>query len=862
MRNAPPAWAINFLRWFCREDYIEEIEGDLVEIFERESGARPHIARFQFVFNVFHYLRPRFLKSFRQSNLNPTAMFRHNMMISYRNSRKYKASFLINLVGLSTGLACALLIYLWVFDEMSMNKFHSNDARLYQVLENVDQGGGVITRETTSGPMGQALALEMPEVEKAVTTTDSRILAYTLSVDDNSLQADGIYVTRDFFNVFSFPLLIGNTDKVLADKNNVVISEKLATSLFGSPEKAVGQSILWQREISYTVSGVFHNIPANSTMRFDFALSFESFVESEDWAKSWFNTAPQTYVLLKEGADLEKFNASLKEFLKKKTEGNANHRSPFITRFSDLYLYGHYENGKLDGGRIDYVKMFSIIAVFILIIACINFMNLSTARAGRRTKEVGMKKALGASRGALVTQYLTESFLITTLAGIIAVLLIMLVLPQFNVITGKDLALKPTRFLVGAAVLIVALTGLVSGSYPAFYLSRFSPVSVLKGKVEKFFGEVAARRVLVIFQFALAVVLIVCVVVVYQQMDFIQSKNLGYNKDNILIIEKNGELEKLEKMETFIQELRKVPGVVSATSTSHDMTGHNGGTYGLEWPGKDPNDKTEFERMFVNFGMIEMLDIQLKEGRIFSEQYGDEKSKIIFNEAAIAFMGMKDPLGKKIKLWGEDKEIVGVVKDFHYESLHERVKPAFIAYRPDNTWNIMVKVEAGKEASTIDAVSKVYAQFNPGFIFDYQFLDAGYQELYEAEKRVSVLSKYFAGLAILISCLGLFGLSSFTTEMRVKEIGIRKILGLNVLGIVLLLTREFTVMVITAIIIALPLSYFIVSQWLEGFEFRIDLSWWLFAAAGVVALIIAWITVASQTFKASRINPAQCLRSE
>jgi ABC-type antimicrobial peptide transport system permease subunit len=407
---------------------------------------------------------------------------------------------------------------------------------------------------------------------------------------------------------------------------------------------------------------------------------------------------------------------------------------------------------------------------------------------------------------------------------------------------------------------IVLITGIFSGSYPALYLSKFNPAGVLKGKLNNFMGEVWARKGLVMFQFTLSIILIVSVLVVYKQITFIQTQNLGYDRDNIVIIGREGAVS--EKQEVFLTEIRRITGVTGASASGHDMTGHNGGTYGVEWTGKNPDDRTEFERVSVDYGLIELLGIEMKEGRTFSKDFSQEEEKIIFNEAGIAFMGMKDPVGKKIKLWGQDKEIIGVAKDFNFESLHEPVKPLFFFLVPKNAGHIMVKIERGKEQETIARLERFYKEFNPGFPFEYRFLDQDYQQLYIAEQRVATLSKYFAGLAILISCLGLFGLAAFTAERRIKEIGIRKIMGSSNAGIVFLLSGEFTKMVVAAIVIALPVSYFMAATWLEGFAFRIDLQWWFFAGAGMLALVIAWLTVGLQTFRAARINPAECLRTE
>lgn len=787
-------------------------------------------------------------------------MFRHNLLLIYRTFKRFKTTFFINLIGLSTGLACALLIYLWVNDELRVDKFHENDHRLYQVMENVEQAGSFITRQTTAGPTAEALANEMPEVEAAVTTT--WISSFTLSVDENNIKAKGLYASADYFKLFSYEIIQGNKNQVLSDKTSIVISEALARRLFGTTENVIGKVVEWQHEKQYQVSGVFKNIPKRSSVQFDFLLPFKTFWDDNEWVTNWFNTAPQTYLLMKEGTDIEQFNHKIADFVRTKTEGRANHRTPFATRYSDAYLYNQYDNGVQAGGRIEYVRLFSIIALFILFIACINFMNLSTARASRRLKEVGIKKAVGARRRTLVVQYLSESTLMSLLSLVLALLLVVLFLPKFNDITEKQLSLNFNVTFILSLLSIVLITGLVAGSYPALYLSGFNPAIVLKGKLNSFMGELWARKGLVVFQFTLSVILIVSVWMVYKQIEFVQTQHLGYEKDNIILFEKEGQLDEAEKLETFLSEIKHIPGIVDASSSEHDMTGHNGGTYGVEWPGKDPDDRTEFERMAVNYGMIEMLGIAMKEGRTFSKEFGSENTKIIFNEAAIEFMGLTDPVGKVVKLWGEDKEIIGVAKDFHFDSFREEVKPLFFRLAPNNTWNIMVKIAAGREKEALAQLQQLYQEFNPGFALDYQFLDEDYQALYVAEQRVSTLSKYFAGLAILISCLGLFGLAAFTAERRIKEIGIRKILGSSELGIVYLLSSDFTKMVITAIVIALPVSYFIAKIWLENFAFKITLEWWFFIGAGLLALLIAWLSVGFQTIKAARVNPTQCLKDE
>ena len=518
------------------------------------------------------------------------------------------------------------------------------------------------------------------------------------------------------------------------------------------------------------------------------------------------------------------------------------------------------ENGVQQGGRIEYVRLFSIIAIFILIIACINFMNLSTAQASRRMKEVGIKKSVGAGRKALIFQYLAESVLVTILSLFMAIIIVTLLLPQFNGITGKQLTLNFDLNLILPVLGITLITGLFAGSYPAVYLSGFNPVMILKGKLNSSFGELWVRKRLVVFQFALSVILIVGVLVVYKQIEFVQTKNLGYDNNNIICLPLEGKI--AENLETSLSEIKNIPGIVNASSTLHTLMGTYSTTSSLNWTGKTPEGDISFEDIEVNYDMIETLGIEIIAGRSFSRNFSNEETRIIFNETAIATMGLQDPVGKVVELFGQNREIIGVVKDFHFESLHNDIKPLFFILNPNAARIITAKIQAGRERETIERLQKFYEAYNPGFPLEYTFLDEEYQAQYASEQRVSTLSRYFAGLAIIISCLGLFGLAAFTAQRRLKEIGIRKILGSTDFGVVRLLSGDFTKIVLIAIVIALPVSYLIARKWLNEFAFRIDLEWWYFITAGLIALLIAWFTVGLQTVRAARMNPVQSLKEE
>jgi predicted permease len=785
-------------------------------------------------------------------------MLKHNLLIIYRNFLRSKGYFLINLIGLATGLACTLLIYLWVRDEWRMDKFHEKDSRLFQVMEHQQYADEIMTTTSTPGQLAETLKDEIPEVEFAATTT--WIEDNTLSIGEHNVKAKGYHVGSDFFNIFSYGLTEGQPDQVLHDKYAMVISRELAIKLFNTDENVIGKTVELQHKKTYTVSGIFEKLPSTSSYQFDFVMNYKERYDEEEWLRSWGSNGPSTFIVLQEGSDANQVSEKIKDLVKSRNE--QSNVTLFLKPYSERYLFGRYENGQPAGGRIEYVRLFSVIAVFILVIACINFMNLSTARASRKAKEVGIKKSIGAQRHSLIAQYLSESMLTALVSLVLALAGVWLFLPKFNLITEKNIALSLADPEIALWLLAITLiAGLVAGSYPAIFLSGFKPAVVLKGEMRGSWAELWSRKGLVVFQFFLSVILIVSVLVIFKQIEFVQSKNLGYKKDNLIKIPVEGKIE--TSLDAFLNEVKKVPGVVNASSMGHSLMGRNNNTSGITWEGKNADELILFENVRVNYDMLETLGVEMAEGRMFSRDFGADSTKIIFNEAGIRAMNMEDPIGKKIKLWEQyDLEIIGVVKDFHFQSLHEQVNPLFFVLYPRDTWNIMIRIEGGKEKETIDRLTSLYTSFNSGFTFDYHFQDQDYARLYSSEQRVATLSGYFAGFAILISCLGLFGLAAFTAERRQKEIGIRKALGSSSTNIVLMLSSDFTKMVLVSIGLGLPVSYWLLSIWLQRFAFHIELEAWYFIAAGLIALVVAWLTVASQAIKAANINPVSCLRSE
>jgi putative ABC transport system permease protein len=794
-------------------------------------------------------------------------MIKHYFIITMRNLTKYKGSFIINLIGLSTGLACALFIYLWVSDEKQFDKFHDNDKNLYQVMELSIENNETIVHESTQGPLADAMKKELPEVASAVQvfSIEKSGFKFNLKVNDKSVKTTlGIFAGKDFFNVFSFPLLIGNKEQVLNEKTAIVISEKLANNLFGSADASVGKTLEYEivgKKMEVQVTGVFKSLPSNSSLQFDVALTQASFL-SDFWTggTEWTNQTPNTYLLLKPQTDVARFNAKIKNFIQQFSKGTQY--SLFVRPYSSAYLYGHYENGMQSGGRSVYVSLFSFVALFILIIACINFMNLSTAKASRRLKEVGIKKAVGSSRSALVYQFLLEAVIMAFLSLGIACVLVILLLPAFNNITGKSLSID---FSLNFALMVLAttlLTGLLSGSYPAFYLSGFNPIAILKGKIKDSLGELLARKGLVVLQFVISTVLIVSVMVIYRQVNFMQSKNLGYTKDNVIVFDKEGAV--MQNTNVFIQELKQIPGILNASAIDQSIvqSGVPSSTYGIKWEGKSDKDLVNFAVFQVDYDLIETLGLQLKEGRVFSKQFGSDSTQLIFNEAAIKAMGLKHAIGAKVSMWGSDMQIAGVVKDFHVNSLHEAIVPMVFKYAPSSTMMIMAKIAKGKELTTIAALQDFYKKYNPGYLLDFKFLDANYQSQYISEQRISQLSKYFAGLAILISCLGLFGLAAFNAEARTKEIGIRKVLGASVGNVAFLLSKDLFKLVIMAELIAFPLAWWAMLNWLNNFAYKVDLSLFVFALTFFAIVLVTLLVVSFQAIKAGVANPVKSLRTE
>jgi predicted permease len=864
----PPLWADKLLEWFCAPHLLEEVQGDLHERFQknlRVFGVK--IARREYVWSVLSFIRPFALKRQTESSISPYLLFimmiKSYFKIAWRNIRRDVQFTLLNLTGLAIGLTGSLMIYLWVNDELNVDKYNEKDAQLYQVLQNIPKENTIETGEFTAGILAKSMAAELPEIAYATSIISASWFSSKgiVSLNETKLKAKGQFVGKDYFKMFDCNFLEGDKNTALTDKHAVAISDELAMKLFHTTHNIVGKTIEWnQNEFNgaYQITAIFEKNASNVSDPFDILFNFDLFVEKRPGMLEWANSDPRTYLLLREGTDVVAFNRKIENYLQTKDKNFKN--TLFVRPFSDKYLYDKFENGVQTGGRITYVKFFVIIAIFILIIACINFMNLSTAKASQRMKEVGVKKVVGASRSSLIFQYISESVLLSFLALIFSAVLMLVLLPAFNEITGKDLFLSFNWKVVLAMLGITLLAGILAGSYPALYISGFNPVAVLKGKLKTSISELWVRKGLVVFQFTLSVIFIAGVLVAYKQMSYIQARNLGYSRDHVIHFEipLENDSAKISAAISFVNELKNLPGVVNAASYYHNLTGEHGSIGGFQWPGKDPTRDFDLANLEVGPNFLETMHIKIKEGRNFSI---NPEKEIIFNETAIKQMGLKNPVGKTIKYWDRERQIVGIAEDFNFESLYEGVKPCFFQIYPVMP-NILVRLQGGNEQQTLDRIQQAYANFNKGMAFEYRFLDDDYQALYTSENRVGILSRYFAGLAIIISCLGLFGLAAFTAQRRQKEIGIRKVVGATVTSVAMLLSKDFFQLIIVAMVIAFPVVAWGTKEWLSGFAYRTDIGADIYIITALFILLITLCTVSYQAIKAALLNPVKTLKTE
>lgn len=793
-------------------------------------------------------------------------MLRNYLKIAWRNIVKSKLFSSINVLGLALGMACSLLIMIWVQDERRTDRFHQNDSRLFRVMENQHYVGVINTYPSTPGILAENIVKDIPEIQLASQMLWEESVLFT--VGNRFEKEKGRAVGGDFLTMFSFPLKVGDPKTALKRPDGVVITQKIADKYFKGQDP-MGKTIRVDNQDDLMVTGILADVPENSSLKFDFLMSYDRWQKTNAWSKEWGNNGPRCYVLLAPNASVDKVNTKIKNYIK--TKNKDSNVELFLQNYGESYLYSNWEGGVQNGGRIEYVRIFSIVAIFILAIACINFMNLATARSVKRAREVGVRKVVGAYRTSLMGQFLGESMLITLMSLVFSVLLVLLILPVFNNLTEKHLSLQffsPAFLLLLVGLLLI--TGLLAGSYPALFMSSLNPVVILKGSLKFKPSATYFRKGLVVLQFGLSILLMLGTLVVYRQIQFIQTKNLGYDRENLLYLPLEGDLQR--NFPTFQQELAKQPGIKSVTCAQSDPLEVGSSTQGVRWPGKDTTQLILFSQNAVSYEYINTMGIKLLAGRDFSRDYTTDTSHYIINEATARKIGFKNGnaqslVGTELTMWNRKGKIIGLMKDFHFNSLHSAIDPLILHLQRGNdttrNWgSVLVRTQAGQTKQAIASMETTYKKFNPRFPFSYRFTDQEFSNLYKAENTIGRLSGYFAFLAIFISCLGLFGLAAFTAEQRTKEIGIRKVLGASVPNLVGMLSKEFMVLVGLAAFIAFPMGWYFLSGWLEKYPYRIDMEWWYFAVALAGASLIALLTISSQSIKAALMNPVSSLRSE
>jgi ABC-type antimicrobial peptide transport system permease subunit len=806
-------------------------------------------------------------------------MIKNYLKVAWRNITRNKIYTTINVLGLALGISCCLFILLWVQDEKGVDNFHRKGENLFSIYKTVTANGKVegdyftpLRLYKDGDAFNVAFVLEdlkqaVPEVKYQAFYTTGYELPWghpeTFQVGDKKLKLEGARAGEDFFKMFSYPLIEGSAERALKDVNGIAISRKMANIFFGSPHKALGKTMRYENKLNFVVTAVFEDLPEQSALKFDFLFNWDAQKKVVEWASSNF----RTFIQLSENADVKKVEAKINKLLQVRLQKYGGSKTDVgLQHYRDQYLYGSFVNGKPSGGRIEYVRIFSGVAIFILIIACINFMNLATARSIKRAREIGLRKVVGSTRGNLIGQFLGESLLFSMLATVLSLILVIALLPAFNNFTGKRIAFPFAHGAFWAALAgLMLITGLVAGSYPALYLSSLKPVRTLKGVFRFTRGSIWFRKGLTVFQFAMSIMLLIATIVISRQTVYVQRSNLGYDRENLIYIRIEGELTNRKNYLLFKEQASQMPGIAMidrSTEAPHQMSFLEAGA--INWEGKQEGDVISFYPSSVGFDFIRLMKLGIAEGRDFSRLNAtDSADAFMVNEEAVRQMGMKNPIGKWVSAWKKKGHIIAVLKDFHTHSLHEPIKPLIIDVKEYEYFGvIIVRTQAGKTRQALASLEKVYNNINPNYPFVYQFVDQEYQRLYNSELIMSRLSVLFAILAILISCLGLLGLVIFSAEQRIREMGIRKVLGASLTQIIASFSTDFLKLVLVAFLIAAPLAWYAMSAWLQGFAYRISLSWWIFAVAGIVSLAIALLTVSYQAVKAAMTNPIKSLRTE
>lgn len=788
-------------------------------------------------------------------------MFKNYITIAIRNLTKNSVYSFINITGLAVGITCSLLIFLWVRDEVSYDQFHDNYDRLHQVYMNQEFSDGVGSQQALPYPLKDILKEKSSNIKRVAITNWGE--GNLLTVGENRLNRVGLSAGEDFLRMFSFNIIKGDVQNPLKDPSGIVLTESSATALFGEADP-INQLVKIDNDREQKVVAVIKDVPPQSTFQFDYLLPFSFYEETQSWVRNskdnWENNSFRIFVELNDAQAKEATNQDIQNLIKENNE-SAQSAVLFLHPTSDWHLYSNFKNGKVSGGSIEYVQLFSAIAVFILLIACINFMNLATARSEKRAREVGIRKSVGSRRKELIFQFIGESIFITAIAFILALVLTELLLPFYNSIVGKKLFIDYGNGMLWLmAIALILLTGLISGSYPAFYLSGFSPVKVLKGKVQIGKGGSTPRKVLVVMQFGFSILLIISTVVIYKQIQFVKARDIGYDKENLMLVWTTREIE--TSFQTIREELVRTGAVQSICKSNSPIT-RIFSSNRVEWAGRPEGAPVSFTTIATEYDYTKTMGIKLLEGRDFSPEFKSDTAAVLINKEAADRIGKETLVGETLNFWGSTFTIIGVMENVIMGSPYQPVDPLIMVLSPDWSSTITVRLEATNDLpGAIAKVESVFKKYNPAYPFSYRFADTEFDGKFANINLISRLGSSFSVLAILITCLGLFGLAAFTAEQRTKEIGIRKVMGASVNSLVLLINKDFSRLVIFSFLIAAPLAWYFTNWFLERYPYRTEIPWWVLPLAGGLALFLASVIVSLQALKAAFSNPSKSLRSE
>ena len=789
-------------------------------------------------------------------------MLKNYLKIALRNLVKNKGYSAINILGLAMGMAVALLIGLWVRYEWSFDNFHENRANIARVMKKTHFNNHKGTQNGIMLPLATELRTNFSEA-KYVTRMDWGD-KHSLVAGDQKLSRSGHYVDPDFLKMFTFPLVKGNAEQVLKDPYSIVLTESLAKAMFGNVEP-VGKVIRIDNQFEVMVTGILKDIPKNSSFQFDYLMPYELNIATSDFVRGaldqWGNNFLQTIVQLNDGVTPEVFSARIANLVRQKMN-DKQESLLFVHPMSKWHLFGEFKDWVNTGGAIEYVRLFGVIGILVLLIACINFMNLSTARSEKRAREVGIRKAVGSLRQQLIAQFLTESMLTALLGFVISLVIVEFALPYLKNVGFEHITFSLNDLpLMAVALAGCVVTGLLAGSYPALYLSGFAPVKVLKGTFQVGRAANLPRKILVVTQFTFSIALIIGTVIVFQQIQHAKSRPMGYNPEKLIWMSLSSDLQK-----NFIPMKTELMGtgyVEAVSKTSSPMTGVYNQWSGFSWPGKDPNSQRLFTVVMVDPSYFNAAGLKLKQGRFFAEKMLTDSNAIVLNEASVKLMGFKNPVGSHVKFGDEDMTVIGVTKDVIQQNPYDEVQPAIMLMRPYFTFQGLIRFKNGAETKkALAAIQPVVEKYNPSYPFEYRFVDDEYDQKFRSESQIGQLAGIFAVLAILISCLGLFGLASFMAERRTKEIGVRKVLGASISQLWLLLSRDFVLLVVISCAIASPLAYYFLQKWLANYNYHIHISPFVFLGAGVAAVLVTLATISFQSIKAALMNPVKSLRTE